>query len=151
METHIEIHPLSQMTRPEFTDVFSYSPLTLAYLGDSVYEVLIRTLLLRDGNYPPGKLTKKSTSLVKATTQAKMVEWILPILTQEEEGIYRRARNSHLGTKAKNATVIEYRKATGFEALVGYLYLTYQNKRLEELVCVGLKGIGEKRIGGYLG
>lgn len=150
MEKSIELNQLEEMIKPDETDIFSYSPLTLAYLGDSVYELVIRTLLLKDGNYPPGKLTKKSASLVRATTQAKMIELILPLLSEEEEGVYRRARNSHLGTKAKNASIIEYRKATGFEALMGYLYLCHNNQRLEELICIGLKGIGEKRIGGYL-
>ena len=150
MEEDLGLQGLYELTHPTQISLHSYSPLTLAYLGDSVYELVIRTLLLKDGNYPPGKLSKKSSSLVKATTQAQILESLMECLTPQEEGIFRRARNAHFGTKAKHASVMEYKKATGFEAIIGYLYLQKDMDRIYTLVGKGLQNIGEYRIGGYL-
>ena len=100
-----------------------YSPLTLAYLGDAVYEMVIRTICVKRTNMQTQKLHRKVTGYVSAKAQAKMMDALIGELTEEEESIYRRGRNSKPYTKAKNASMEEYLKATGFEALVGYLYL----------------------------
>ena len=105
-------------------DLRTYSPLTLAYIGDGVYELVIRTILVKKGNCPVNQLHKHASSLVKAGAQSKMMETLEPILTEEELAVYKRGRNAHSPTMAKHATMADYRRATGFEALMGYLYLT---------------------------
>lgn len=115
-------------------DLANYSPLTLAYIGDCVYELIIRTCLVYKGNAPVDKLNREASSYAKATTQAKMVDAIMDNLTNEEQSVYRRGRNAHSGTKAKNATLGEYRKATGFEAVIGYLYIKKDFTRITEIV-----------------
>ena len=123
-------------------DVGSYSPLALAYIGDAVYEVLIRTKVMNQGNMQVNKMHQQSASLVKASAQAEMVYAIMELLTETEKQIYKRGRNAKSLTMAKNATVTEYRTATGFEALIGYLYLSGQEKRLVELISMGLEKMG---------
>ena len=120
-------------------DIRAYSPLTLAYIGDCVYDLVIRTVLVERGNEPANKLHKKTVAYVKAQTQAAMIEALLPYLTEEEEAVYKRGRNAKSYTSAKNASIGDYRKATGMEALVGYLYLTGQEARIMELIKTGLK------------
>lgn len=124
-------------------NVSEYSPLTLAYIGDCVYELIIRSRLVYRGNAPVNKLNKKASDLAKAKTQAGMIDGILSELSEEEEAAYRRGRNAHSFTKAKNATTGEYRKATGFEALIGYLYMQKRFERIMEIVQMGFKVIGE--------
>ena len=124
-------------------NVSEYSPLTLAYIGDCVYELIIRSRLVYRGNAPVSKLNKKASDLAKAKTQAGMMDGILSELSEEEEAAYRRGRNAHSFTKAKNATTGEYRKATGFEALIGYLYMQKRFERIMEIVQMGFKVIGE--------
>lgn len=126
-------------------DIRNYSPLTLAYIGDGIYELLIRTVLVSRGNMQTNKLHKRASSLVKAQTQAAMIEYFVKneILTEEEHTIYKRGRNAFTPTRAKNASMSEYRKATGFEALMGYLYMKNENTRMIDLVALGLDGIGE--------
>lgn len=119
-------------------DLRSYSPLTLAYIGDAIYDLVIRTLVVKKGNCAPNKLHKKTSGLVKASTQAAMIEKLLPILTEEEQQVYKRGRNAKSYTMAKNAPMLDYRKATGFEALMGYLYLQEDTKRLIDLIKMGL-------------
>lgn len=120
-------------------DIRAYSPLTLAYIGDCVYDLIIRTVVVERGNEPANKLHKKTVAYVKAQTQAAMIEALSPYLTEEEEAVYRRGRNAKSYTSAKNASIGDYRKATGMEALVGYLYLTRQEARIMELIKTGLK------------
>ena len=120
-------------------DIRAYSPLTLAYIGDCVYDLVIRTVVVERGNEPANKLHKKTVAYVKAQTQASMIEALLPYLTEEEEAVYKRGRNAKSYTSAKNASIGDYRKATGMEALVGYLYLTGQEARIMELIKTGLK------------
>ena len=120
-------------------DIRAYSPLTLAYIGDCVYDLVIRTVVVERGNEPANKLHKKTVAYVKAQTQASMIESLLPYLTEEEEAVYKRGRNAKSYTSAKNASIGDYRKATGMEALVGYLYLTGQEARIMELIKTGLK------------
>lgn len=124
-------------------DVCSYSPLALAYMGDAVYEVLIRTRVMNRGSMQVNKMHKKSASLVKAEAQARMIQELQEELTEEETAVYKRGRNAHSASSAKNASIRDYRMATGFEALVGYLYLTGQYERLLKLVHDGLERIGE--------
>ena len=123
---------LHQLFHLEDKDLRTYSPLTLAYIGDGVYELVIRTILVKKGNCP-----------VKAGTQSSMMEVIEPMLTEEEHSVYRRGRNAHSPTMAKHATMADYRRATGFEALMGYLYLKDDFSRIIELVRAG---IGEDKI-----
>jgi ribonuclease-3 family protein len=115
-----------------------YSPLTLAYIGDAAYELIIRTIFVKQANCQPQKLHQKVTSCVSAKAQAKMIEALQPLLTEEEAGIYRRGRNSKPYTKAKNASMTEYLEATGFEAVMGYLYLNREFDRMNELIVQGL-------------
>ena len=120
-----------------------YSPLVLAYIGDDAYDLVIRTFLLNQGNMPVNKINKRANSIVKAETQSKMIGFIEPILTEEELAVYKRGRNAKSATTAKNASVNDYRRATGFEALMGYLYLLGRYERMIELIRVSLEGIGE--------
>ncbi|MBB5265352.1 ribonuclease-3 family protein [Catenibacillus scindens] len=119
-------------------DVRAFSPLTLAYLGDAVFEIIVRTIVVEHSNAPVNKLHKRSSALVKASSQAEMVKVLEPLLTQEEEAVYKRGRNAKSYTMAKNATMTDYRMATGFEALLGYLYLKQDLNRIIELVHYGL-------------
>ena len=123
-------------------DAGMYSPLVLAYVGDAVYEIMIRTKVVNGGNVQVNKLHKMSASLVKAETQAKIVLALQEELTEEEISVYKRGRNAKSFSMAKNASMKDYRMATGFEALVGYLYLTERLDRLAEVVSHGLEKIG---------
>lgn len=120
-------------------DAAEYSPLALAYIGDCVYELIIRTSLVNPGNAPVDMLNRRASRLAKAGTQAVMADAILSagILNSEEEAAYRRGRNAHSPTKAKNATVADYRRATGFEALIGWLYIQKSFERIMEIVSAG--------------
>ena len=104
-------------------DIRTYSPLTLAYIGDGIFDLIIRTIVVDKGNTSPNELHRHTSSIVKAHTQALMVEALEKELTSEEYDVYRRGRNAKSVTTAMNASVADYRKATGFEALMGYLYL----------------------------
>ena len=121
-----------------------YSPLTLAYLGDAVYEMVIRTICVKRANMQTQKLHRKVTGYVSAKAQAKMMDALIGELSEEEESIYRRGRNSKPYTKAKNASMEEYLKATGFEALVGYLYLQKEYERMNALIAHGIEALQEK-------
>ena len=112
----------------------SYSPLVLAYVGDAVYEVFIRTLIVADGNAPVNKLHKRSVGFVKAKAQSDTIHKLRDTLTPDEQDIVRRGRNAKSGTIPKNADVTEYKYATGFESLLGYLYLKKDYLRLLELL-----------------
>ena len=127
----------------EARDSGEYSPLALAYLGDAVYDLVIRSMVMNRGNMQVNKMHKKSASLVKAQTQAELIKILEPELTPLEHAAYKRGRNAKSVTMAKHATMIDYRMATGFEALMGYLYLTEQFDRLVELAGYGLEKIGE--------
>lgn len=120
-------------------DIRTYSPLTLAYLGDAVYELVIRTALVKKGNCPVNHLHKQASSLVKASAQSQIMEVIEEKLTPKEHDVYRRGRNAHSPTMAKHATMADYRRATGFEALIGYLYLKEDYGRILTLIRMGIK------------
>ncbi len=115
-------------------DIRTYSPLALAYIGDAIYDLVIRTIVVERGNTSPNKLHRKTVNYVNARIQAQMIEAVMDELTEEEQTVYKRGRNAKSYTTAKNATVIEYRKATGFEALCGYLYLTGKQERMLALM-----------------
>ncbi len=119
-------------------DIRTYSPLTLAYIGDSIYDLIIRTVVVERGNRAAANLHKKAIKFVNAATQAAMVEAIMEELSEEEQGVYRRGRNAKSYTTAKNASIGDYRKATGFEALLGYLYLQDNMDRVIEIVKLAL-------------
>ena len=120
-------------------DIRTYSPLVLAYIGDGIYELVIRSLLVGQGNAQAAKLHKRASALVNAGAQAAMAEKVKEQLTEEELHVFRRGRNANSPTMAKHATMSEYRMATGFEALMGYLYLEGRTERLLELVKLGLE------------
>ena len=136
METNLI--QLKELFHLEEQDLRSYSPLTLAYIGDGVYELIIRTILVKKGNCPVNRLHKKASSLVKAGAQSAIMEVIEEKLTPEELSVYRRDRNAHSPTMAKHATMADYRRATGFEALMGYLYLKEDYTRMLTLVRMGI-------------
>jgi ribonuclease-3 family protein len=115
-------------------DIRTYSPLALAFMGDCVFDLIIRSIVVGEGNRQASKLHNKKSQIVKAATQAAMADAIEGGLLEDEADVYRRGKNAHTMSKAKNATDMDYHKATGFEALLGYLYLTHKQDRIMELV-----------------
>lgn len=120
--------------------ITDYSPLTLAYIGDGIYEIVVRTVIVDRANRQVNKIHRASSTLVKAETQAKMIHFIMDELSEEEITIYKRGRNAKAVTRSKNASMSDYRTATGFEALMGWLYLTGQSDRMLMLIkrCIEL-------------
>lgn len=112
------------------TEAKQYSPLTLAFLGDAVYSLLVREMLVKTANRPTNALHKESIKLVNANCQAEMIKKIHSELTEEEESIFKRGRNAHSGHVPKNQSDADYRYATGLETLYGYLYLIGDFKRI---------------------
>lgn len=123
-------------------DIRSYSPLALAYVGDDVYDLVIRSIVVGRANRSAANLHKTSVKYVKAESQSKLVDVLLEELTEDETAVYMRGRNANSHTVAKNASRTDYRKATGFEALMGYLYLTEQMDRAMELIVLGIEKSG---------
>lgn len=138
MENKTDCLPVAGKTVTE-KQARELNPLVLAYIGDSVQMLYVRTRTALETGCKAGVLHKAVSQEVKAHSQAVAAERILPLLTADEEGVYRRAKNSHTNNIAKNATSTDYRKASGFEALIGYLYLSGQRERLKELVDVAYK------------
>ena len=124
-------------------DIREYSPLTLAYIGDSIYDLVIKTLVINEGNQQVQKLHAKTSELVQASAQSKMMRTLQELLTEEEHAVYKRGRNAKSVSPAKNQTLTDYRRATGFEALMGYLYLKKDMKRLLNLIKIGLDSLEE--------
>ena len=114
-------------------DPSQYSPLALAYLGDAVYELIVRERVLADGNRQVNKLHKESTKYVNAAAQAELAEAIQDRLTDEEKAVYKRGRNTKVHGIPKNAEISEYHAATGLEALFGWLWLMGRTDRINEL------------------
>ena len=112
----------------------TYAPLTLAYIGDAVFELFIRTAVVEKAEERPKDMNRRTVAMVSAKAQSAMVEKIEPLLTEEEAAVYRRGRNANSATMAKNASVADYRRATGLEALIGYLYLKGDVERAAELI-----------------
>ncbi|MCL2051631.1 MAG: ribonuclease III [Lachnospiraceae bacterium] len=119
-------------------DVRTYSPLALAYIGDGIFDIIIRTIVVGQGNSASHNLHIKVSNYVNAAAQASMIKSLLPDLTEEELSVYKRGLNTKTITTAKNASLQDYRKATGLEAVIGYLYLNAQMDRIIELVKLGL-------------
>ncbi len=126
-------------------DVNAYSPLALAYIGDDVYDVIIRTIVVEKANRPAHELHKETVKYVKASAQAAIMDRLLEgeesgecFLSQQEIDVYKRGRNAKSYTMAKNASMTDYRKATGFEAMLGYLYLSGKQSRVLEIVKYGI-------------
>ncbi|MBD0384641.1 Mini-ribonuclease 3 [Paenibacillus sedimenti] len=115
------------------------NPLVLAYIGDAVYEVYIRQYVISGTNHRPNHLHKAATQFVSAKAQSKLLERLMPILTEEEVDIVKRGRNAKSGTTAKNADVLEYRHSTAFECLIGYLYYQQSFERLKVILDFALK------------
>lgn len=118
------------------------SPLTLAFVGDAVFSLYIREMLVCDANRPVGKLHTLSVKWVKAEAQSKGMHAILPMLSEKEAEVFKRGRNAHTSHTPKNQSGCDYHYATGFEALVGYLYLKDNGERLSLLLSEVIKAIG---------
>ncbi|MCR5671990.1 MAG: ribonuclease III [Butyrivibrio sp.] len=126
----------------EAKDIRTYSPLTLAYIGDCVFDLMVRSVLVNKGNTSVNKLHTRASKVVKAGTQAQMAALLSDFFTEEEADIYRKGRNSKPHTKAKNATTMEYLDATGFEAVLGFLYLKGDTDRACDIFLEGAKRLG---------
>ena len=127
----------------EDLDILNYSPLTLAYIGDSVYEVVIRTVIVDEANRSVNKIHQAASNLVKASAQSAMADALMDDFTDKELAVFKRGRNTKVITKAKNASMKDYKAATGLEAVVGYLYLTNQSDRMLSLIKKGLTFIND--------
>ena len=115
-------------------EVLKIHPVTLAFVGDAVYSLYVREKLVKAGEDKPGVYQKAASAAVSARGQNERLKKIEPLFTEEEAEIFRRARNSRKNSKAKNATAAEYNRSTGVEAVVGYLYLTENFPRIEEIL-----------------
>ena len=122
-------------------DIHTYSPLALAYIGDGIYDLVIRSLVINAGNKQVQKLHKETSALVQASAQSQMMREMQEHLSAEELAIYKRGRNAKSVSPAKNQSITDYRRATGFEALLGYLYLEKNWKRIIDLVKIGLDSL----------
>ena len=111
-----------------------YSPLALAYIGDSIYDLMVKKHFVIKSNMQPEKYHKVVNSIVSANAQSAFIDAYMDKLTEKEQAVYKRGRNSSPHTKAKNASLENYLKATGFEAVLGYLYLSEQEDRLKEII-----------------
>lgn len=119
-----------------------YSPLALAFIGDSVFDLVVKSVIVEKANCQVNKLQNRTSKIVKATSQALIADALKDDLSEEEANILRRGRNAKPYTKAKNASYGEYCKATGLEALVGYLFLKNETERLVELIKLGIEKAG---------
>jgi len=117
-----------------------YSAQCLAYMGDAVFELYVRKMLLSGGNRPVNTLNKQARQYVSAAAQASMYHHIEPLLTQEEQAVMKRGRNLHSYSRAKSANTLEYRHATGLEVLFGFLFVNERHERLAEVFefCVNI-------------
>ena len=134
---------MQELFQMKEVDIKEYSPLTLAYIGDSIYDLIIKSLVVNEGNRQVQKLHKETSMRVQASAQSKMMRAIQENLTEEEHAVFKRGRNAKSVSPAKNQSITDYRRATGFEALMGYLYLKKEWKRMLELVKIGLESMDE--------
>lgn len=134
---------LCEVYQTEEHDIRSYSPLSLAFIGDCVYDLVIKSLIIRKGNRPVNVMQKETSRLVQASAQSAMMRVMQEHLTEEEHAVYRRGRNAKSVSPAKNQSITDYRRATGFEALIGYLYLKKNYRRIVDLIKTGLVGLEE--------
>jgi ribonuclease-3 family protein len=124
-------------------DVKTYSPLALAYIGDCVFDLIVKSLVMNEGNQSVQKMHKRTSDLVQASSQSRMMRTLQPLLTEEEHAVYKRGRNTKAVSPAKNQSLTDYRRATGFEALMGFLYLEGRYDRMMELVKIGFNDVEE--------
>lgn len=122
-------------------DPKNLNSLALAFIGDTIFDLLTRGIIVTEGNAPVNIMHKKAKTIVNATSQSKMYSAIEDKLTDEELGVLKRGRNAKSHTSAKNQSIVDYRRATGVEALFGYLYLKNEYERIEELYNIGLKAL----------
>lgn len=141
MEESVSMEEIFEMRK---VNIKEYSPLTLAYIGDAVYDLIIRTLVVNKGNQQVQKLHKETITMVQASAQARMITALNGQLSEEEHAVYKRGRNAKSASPAKNQSISDYHKATGFEALLGYLYLKNDWKRMLELIRAGLDVLEDK-------
>ena len=132
---------MQELFQMKEVDIKEYSPLTLAYIGDSIYDLIIKSLVINEGNKQVQKLQRETSSMVQASAQSKMMRTIQEHLTEEEHAVFKRGRNAKSVSPAKNQSITDYRRATGFEALMGYLYLKKEWKRMLDLVKIGLDSL----------
>ena len=137
---------MNELFQMEEVDIREYSPLTLAYIGDCVYDLVIKSLVINAGNKQVNKLHQETSRLVQASTQSLMMRTMQEHLTEEEHAVYKRGRNAKSVSPAKNQSITDYRRATGFEALLGYLYLKKDYKRLLDLVKIGLDSLESNKV-----
>ena len=135
---------ISECFKMQEVDIRTYSPLSLAYIGDCVFDLIIKTLVMNEGNQPVQKMHQKTSRIVQASSQSKMMRILQPLLTEEEHAVYKKGRNTKAVSPAKNQSLTDYRRATGFEALIGHLYLTDQYDRMVGLVKTGLSYLEEE-------
>ena len=129
LNQHLKLEPFKTNT---------YSPVALAYMGDSIYDLIIRTMVVNKGAKAVGKMHKEVSGYVNAKAQAEIYYKIEPLLTEEERAVFRRGRNAKSNSTPKNADLKTYKHATGFEAILGYLYMSDNLDRIIELVALGL-------------
>lgn len=143
MEESIALYAyIKQQFGEKDVDVRTYSPLTLAFIGDGVFDLIVRAYVVGQGNRPAHLLHKEKSRIVKAAAQARMADMLYDSFTPKEQEMYRRGKNAKPANTAKNASLTEYHKATGLEALCGYLFMTGETERLVELVRRGVELLG---------
>ena len=125
---------MEESVKNEPVNAYQYSPLALAYMGDSILDLLVKKYFVTHSNMQPHKYHVEVSKIVKAVNQADYIDQIMEELSEDELDVYKRGRNTNTHSKAKNATMGQYRKATGLEALYGYLYLKGDMERLQYFV-----------------
>ena len=134
MEESLKLEESINQSNMSEKEAYQYSPLALAYIGDSALDLLVKTYYVKNSNKQTYKYHKDVCNIVKAVNQAQFIDNIMDELAEDEMDIYKRGRNATTHSKAKNATMGEYRKATGLEALFGYLYLKGDMAKLNSFV-----------------
>ena len=139
MEEGLSFQNIKELFDIKDVDIRTFSPLALAYIGDSIFDIVIRSMVVAKGNVPVSKMHKACSNVVRASAQAEMLAKITELLDEEETEIVKRGRNAKSKTTAKNASMIDYRNATALEALFGYLYIKGDIQRMNELIKIGLE------------
>ena len=132
---------MQEIFQMQEVDIKTYSPLALAYIGDCIFDLIIKSLVLNQGNKQVQKMHKETSRIVQASAQSLMMREIQKHLTEEEHLVYKRGRNTKTVSPARNQSLTDYRMATGFESLLGYLYLKKEWKRMLDLVKIGLDSL----------